>query len=357
MVNKSSIKIKGIWWKALGIIIFLYVLIGGMLVPLNPGVTAITPSNAVAGDSVMLEITGYNTHFRDARNHNGWLKLDSNHIIKAYSIQPLNQQKLKAAFILPDSFPIKSNVHTLSLVLDNETDGVFIQPSALFVSSKKENSESAAGTWQNSFDTGFHQRQGLFFPYRSILNETIRNTFFHVALWFAMFILLLVGVIYAIRYLRKGNFDDDIISSSFTAVAVMYGILGILTGSVWAKFTWNTFWTNDVKLNMTAVALLIYLAYFVLRGMHQDQDRRARFSAGFSIFAFTALIPLVFVIPRLTDSLHPGNGGNPALGGEDLDNTLRMFFYPSIIALTIMGLWMSQLMIRANRLKDNILTR
>jgi heme exporter protein C len=94
-----------------------------------------------------------------------------------------------------------------------------------------------------------------------------------------------------------------------------------------------------------------------LRGMHQDQDRRARFSAGFSIFAFTALIPLVFVIPRLTDSLHPGNGGNPALGGEDLDNTLRMFFYPSIIALTIIGLWMSQLMIRANRLKDNILTR
>jgi len=357
MANKSLIIINGIWWKALGVIIFLYVLIGGMVVPLNPGITGVSPSNAVAGDTITLEITGYNTHFTDARMHNGWLKLDSNHIIKAYSVKPSNQQIIHASFVLPDSFPSKSDVHTLSLILDNETDGVFIQPSALFVSANSEISETGQGRWQNSFDTDFHDRQGLFFPYRSILNETIRNTFFHVALWFAMFILLLIGVVHAVKYLRKGNFDDDIISSSFTAVAVMYGVLGILTGAVWAKFTWNTFWTNDVKLNMTAVALLIYLAYFVLRGMHQDQDRRARFSAGFSIFAFTALIPLVFVIPRLTDSLHPGNGGNPALGGEDLDNTLRMFFYPSIISLTIMGLWMSQLMIRANRLKNKILTR
>ncbi len=357
MTNKSSILINGIWWKASGIIIFLYVLIGGMLVPLGPGVTAITPSNAVAGDTVVLEISGYNTHFTDAQNCNAWLKLDSNHLIKAYSIRSLSQKKLKAAFVLPDSFPSVAQVYTLSLVLDNEFDGVFIQPAALFVSAKTVISDALSGEWKNNFDIVFHERQGIFFPYRSILNETIRNTFFHVALWFAMFILLLIGVVYAIKYLRKGNYDDDIISSSFTAVAVMYGVLGILTGSVWAKFTWNTFWTNDVKLNMTAVALLIYLAYFVLRGMHQDQDRRAKFSAGFSIFAFTALIPLVFVIPRLTDSLHPGNGGNPALGGEDLDNTLRMFFYPSIIALTIMGLWMSQLMIRAMRIKDNILTR
>jgi len=65
----------------------------------------------------------------------------------------------------------------------------------------------------------------------------------------------------------------------------------------------------------------------------------------------------VFVIPRLTDSLHPGNGGNPALGGEDLDNTLRLFFYPSIIALILLGTWMASLLTRYERLKERILQK
>jgi heme exporter protein C len=100
--------------------------------------------------------------------------------------------------------------------------------------------------------------------------------------------------------------------------------------------------------------MLIYLAYLVLRGSSTDYDRRAKISASYSIFAFLALIPLVFVIPRLTDSLHPGNGGNPALGGEDLDNTLRLFFYPSIIALILLGIWMSQLLLRYEKLKQKV---
>jgi heme exporter protein C len=170
-----------------------------------------------------------------------------------------------------------------------------------------------------------------------------------------MFIMLVQGLYFAIKYLRTSTYDCDIQSSAYNSVAIILGVLGLITGSVWAKFTWNTFWTTDVKLNMTAVAMLIYLAYFVLRNSTSDQDRRARISSAYSIFAFLALIPLVFVIPRLTDSLHPGNGGNPALGGEDLDNTLRLFFYPSIIALTLIGNWMATLVIRYVRLKDKML--
>ncbi len=72
----------------------------------------------------------------------------------------------------------------------------------------------------------------------------------------------------------------------------------------------------------------------------------------YNVFAFVALIPLIFVIPRLTDSLHPGAGGNPALGGEDLDNTMRMIFYPAIIGWTLLGAWMAQLNYRIDRLAD-----
>lgn len=107
----------------------------------------------------------------------------------------------------------------------------------------------------------------------------------------------------------------------------MFGILGLVTGAIWAKNTWNAYWSWDVKQNMTAIALFIYIAYFILRAAFEDAERKARLSAVYNLFAFVALIPLIFVIPRLTDSLHPGAGGNPALGGEDLDNTMRMIFF------------------------------
>ena len=66
------------------------------------------------------------------------------------------------------------------------------------------------------------------------------------------------------------------------------------------------------------------------------------------------IIPLLFVIPRMTDSLHPGNGGNPAFGGEDLDNTMRMVFYPAVIAWTLLGLWISNILFRLKRVEERI---
>ena len=101
--------------------------------------------------------------------------------------------------------------------------------------------------------------------------------------------------------------------------------------------------------------MLIYLAYFILRGSFQDETKSAKLGAVYNIFAFAALIPLLFVIPRLTDSLHPGNGGNPALGGEDLDNTMRMIFYPSIIGWTLIGLWLATLLYRVDILRHRLL--
>src|SRR5690606_31379887 len=102
-------------------------------------------------------------------------------------------------------------------------------------------------------------------------------------------------------------------------------------------------------------AILIYLAYFVLRSSFDDFDKRARIAAVYNIFAFAALIPLLFVIPRMTDSLHPGSGGNPAMGGEDLDNTMRMIFYPAIIGWTLMGVWISQILFRILRLRYKLM--
>lgn len=345
---------KGLWWKLSGVIIFLYVLAGGMTIALKPGITSAQPGNADSGDSITIAVSGYNTHFFSATHHRAWLKLDSINAVSATAIKAESENNIQLSFKIPDLFPGVERVQPLTLIMDNEKDGVFVQPNALFVR-VGDSMLVEKVNWQSAGLHDFNTISGVRFPYRNILNETIRNTFFHVALWFAMFVLLMVGLYHAVQYLRTGIYDHDIQSSSFNRIAIMFGVLGLITGSIWAKFTWNTFWTTDVKLNMTAVAMLIYLAYLVLRGSSSDHDKRARISAAYSIFAFLALIPLVFVIPRLTDSLHPGNGGNPALGGEDLDNTLRLFFYPSIIALILLGTWMAALLTRYERIKEKIL--
>lgn len=348
-----KMNIKGFWWKVTGVAIFLYVLIGGLTIPLRPGVSNSMPGSAGNGDSVVLHVTGYNTHFRSASENRAWLKYDSMHLIEAVNIHPITENDIDLVFQIPVLFPSKEKVNPLTVVFDNEIDGAFIHPNALFIT-VRDSIQNVDTGWNNKGIKNLHEPEGLRFPYRNILNETIRNTFFHVALWFAMFVLLIGGLYHAIQYLRTGHFDHDIQSAAYNRIAIMFGVFGLVTGSIWAKFTWNTYWTTDVKLNMTAVALLIYLAYLVLRGASSDQDKRAKLSASYSIFAFLALIPLVFVIPRLTDSLHPGNGGNPALGGEDLDHTLRLFFYPSVLALILLGNWMAVLLIRYERIKEKI---
>jgi heme exporter protein C len=97
--------------------------------------------------------------------------------------------------------------------------------------------------------------------------------------------------------------------------------------------------------------MLMYMAYLILRGSFDDEQRRSRISAVYNIFAFAVFVPLIFIVPRLTDSLHPGNGGNPAFGKYDMDNNVRMVFYPAVIGFTLLGVWITELRVRLRRIK------
>jgi heme exporter protein C len=180
-------------------------------------------------------------------------------------------------------------------------------------------------------------------PRLHIVNESIRNTYFHVPMWFGMIFLLGASVWYAISFLRKGNPDDDLRSNACVQVGILFGVLGLLTGMLWAKFTWGAAWSNDPKQNASAIGLLIYFGYGVLRGSFQESRERARISAVYSIFAFAVFIPLIWILPRFTDSLHPGNGGNPAFGKYDMNNDMRLVFYPAVIGWTMLGFWAADL--------------
>lgn len=189
-------------------------------------------------------------------------------------------------------------------------------------------------------------------PRLAILNETIRNLYFHVPMWFSMVILYLVSVIYSIKYLNSGDEKCDLIAIESVNTGIVCGFIGLATGMIWAKFTWGTFWTNDPKLNGSAIATLMYLAYIVLRSSIEEEQKRAKISAIYNIFAFPAMIVLLFILPRLTDSLHPGNGGNPGFGGYDLDHNMRLVFYPAVLGWILIGVWIMTIRYRI-RLVEN----
>ena len=189
-------------------------------------------------------------------------------------------------------------------------------------------------------------------PELNILEESIRNLYFHVPMWFAMMTLMLVSVVYSIRYLSKQKIEDDIKAAAFAKVGFLFGFLGILTGAVWARATWGAWWVfQEVKLNGAAAALLVYAAYFILRGSFDDEEKKARFSAVYSIFAFVMFMVLINVIPRISNSsLHPGNGGNPGFNSYDLDSNLRLVFYPAVLGWILLSVWIATLLIRVEKI-------
>ncbi|MEI7802747.1 MAG: cytochrome c biogenesis protein [Bacteroidota bacterium] len=191
-------------------------------------------------------------------------------------------------------------------------------------------------------------------PTLPILHETIRNLYYHVPMWFGMTLMLLVAMIYSIRYLRSGKMEHDILAASFTKVGLLMGCCGITTGMLWAQSTWGVFWNNDPKETAAAVGLLLYFAYFVLRNSMDDMDKRARVSAVANIIFYFTFIPIIFIVPRLTDSLHPGNGGNPGFNAYDLDNNMRKIFYPAVIGWSLLGTWIASVTARIEILNSQL---
>ncbi|QKJ33102.1 cytochrome c biogenesis protein CcsA [Mucilaginibacter mali] len=183
-------------------------------------------------------------------------------------------------------------------------------------------------------------------PAKYILNETIRNLYFHVPMWMAMFSVFTISVIYSLKYLRSGKIEDDLVVVECVNTGMMFYVLGLLTGMLWAKYTWGEYWSGDPKQNSAAIAFLLYCAYLVLRNSIDEEQKRAKISAIYNIFAFPIMIVLLFVLPRMTDSLHPGNGGNPGFNSYDLDKNMRFVLYPAFIGWSLLGVWIATLRYR-----------
>lgn len=190
-------------------------------------------------------------------------------------------------------------------------------------------------------------------PDLPIIEQSIRNLFYHVSMWFAMVAMMAGSFGNSIGFLSKGNLKSDVRAQALSETGMLFAFLGLFTGMMWAKFTWGAWWTNDPKLNGSAITILIYLAYFVLRNGIDDPRKKGRISAVYNIFAFVMMIVFIGILPRMTDSLHPGNGGNPGFNSYDLDNRLRLVFYPAVLGWILIGVWIAALRFRIKNLSNS----
>ena len=196
------------------------------------------------------------------------------------------------------------------------------------------------------------------FPMIQGLGELGRNMLFHVPMSMVAFIAFLMGTIYSILYLVKKDFDFDRRARASSAAGTLFTILATVTGSIWARFSWGTFWNWDPRETSIFILLLIYGAYFMLRSLlEESEDKKARIAAVYNIIAFVSVPFLMFVVPRITNSLHPGGGGTEApiinLSGQThTDRTLLNMHWISVILFLCVFLWIKDLYTRILRLQD-----
>lgn len=323
------------------------------MVPLAPGIESVTPKQLNVGENTVV-VEGYNTQFTSHKDALSLLiEFDNKTLACAENLRVIDNNHLSFDITLPEELPSKNNHLRISTVSYN----LFTPEIIKVYEAKKVDKES-----YNSCETVSYKSSTDFnIPNRLLLNETIRNLMFHVPMWFAMMLILTVSFFYSIKFLRGFDLKNDLIATQAVNIGLLFAALGLLTGMVWAKFTWSEhtevfslsgWWANDVKLNGAAITTLIYIAYRILRRSIDDEHKKAKISAVYNIFAFVMMIVFIMVLPRITDSLHPGNGGNPAFSKYDLDNTLRMVFYPAVLGWILLGIWMLNLNIRLNRLKN-----
>lgn len=347
--------VKQYWWKALGVAIVLYTIFMGLLVPLKPGLISVEPPIIESGKPVSFVVEGYNTNFsREKSELKAWLVRRDGTLLSPKKVEVSSETKLKLDFSLPAATAASQAVDTLQLILDSPGDGHIV--STVDLKNGSENTDSMA-IWQVA-KVKLHKKTGTTFPFLNNIYESARNLYYHVPMWMAMFILGISAAVLSASYLFGHNPDRDLQANALSKIAMLYGVLGVITGAIWAKNTWGEYWSNDPKQVYTAIGLLIYGAYFVLRASFEDPEKKARISSVYNIFAFATLLPLMYIMPKLSaDSNHPGTGSNIAFGKEDLDNTMRMVFYPAIIGWALMGVWLGQISFRFARLRERWLER
>jgi heme exporter protein C len=186
-------------------------------------------------------------------------------------------------------------------------------------------------------------------PAEGFIGESSRIVFFHVPCAWTSTLAFLVAAAYSFAYLRRRNPWHDEIAASAVKLGLFFGILTLITGSLFASIMWGTWWNWDPRESSYLLLVFLYAAYLFLRAAIDDRERRARIAAVYALFAVVLMPFLVFIAPRVTASLHPQTVINPQ-GKILMDTPTRAVFFGALAGFSGLFLWMLSLEARAARL-------
>lgn len=192
------------------------------------------------------------------------------------------------------------------------------------------------------------------------LEEQIRIMNFHVPVAWISVLAYLFAMIYSIGFLKTKDIKYDLKASASAEIGTMFCILATVTGMVWAKLNWGSFWNWDPRETSIFILLLIYGAYFALRAALDDEVARAKLSSVYSIIAFITVPFLIFVLPRIVEGLHPGSENDVTAGPvlSKKENTLnfvqQISFSLGFAAFSLVYFWLLNLRYRIKKIDYDI---
>ena len=178
----------------------------------------------------------------------------------------------------------------------------------------------------------------LYAPLETVMGAVQKIFYFHVAANWAGMLGFLAAAGFGLALLRTGSRRWDEMAPAAVEVGMVFSMIGIVTGMIWARPTWNTWWTWDPRLTTITIMELVYAAYFILRKAVDDPERRARFGAVYSILGVIS-VPLTFFSIRFSRTIHPvviGSTDPSALGTFNMTARMGFTFAVSLVAFTLL---------------------
>jgi len=179
----------------------------------------------------------------------------------------------------------------------------------------------------------------IYAPPAKELGDTARILYFHVPSAWVGTLAFFLSAFYSVMYLRKEDLRHDVWAVSSAQLGFLFTLLATITGSLWAKKIWHSYWNWDPRETSIFVLLLIYAAYFALRSAMEEDEQKARLAAVYSIIAFVTVPFFVFIVPRIYESLHP----DPLINEQrkiQMDSRMLRVFLGSLFGFTILFYWM-----------------
>lgn len=186
-------------------------------------------------------------------------------------------------------------------------------------------------------------------PAKGFIGESSRIVFFHVPCAWTASLAFLVAAGHSLSYLLRRNVRNDAVAHAAIRLGLLFAILTLVTGSVFARIMWGSFWNWDPRQSSYLLLVFLYSAYLFLRASLDDPERRARIAAVYALFAAVLMPFLVFVAPRVTASLHPQTVINPE-GKILMDTPTKTVFFAALAGFSALFFWILSLDVRAGRI-------